>query len=83
MSDKALVLTKYRDNTYTITAIPYIYGPYSRSEITALAMWQFKMSKNQLDTGFSLFEIGYDIVTYKNLEFYSTQKIDYTEGLIK
>lgn len=83
MNDQALILTKYKDNTFTITVIPYIYGPHTKAEIYALALWQFKMNKNQVDTGFGLFEIGYDIVTYKNLQFDSVQKIDYTEGLIK
>ena len=74
-----LLLTKFKDNTYCYTFEGYIYGPYSKSETIAIGKWMFKMSKYQLETGFKFFEMDYDIVTYKNLQFDSVRKIDYTE----
>lgn len=74
-----LLLTKFRDSTFCWTFEAYVYGPYTKTEAIAIGQWMFKMSKNQMETGFKLLDQGYDIVTYKNLQFHGMQKVDYTE----
>lgn len=75
-----LILTKYKDSTYSWTKIPYIFGPYSKAYTIAYTKWFLKMNRYQIDTGMKfLNDMDYDIVTYKNLQFDSVRKVNYTE----